>query len=201
MNIINFLAETGVNCNDVEIGGNIVKIIRVLYNGIKIGVPIILIVVGMIGMGKAIASQKEDDIKKAQSTLIKQAVAALIVFLMFQLVQILMSVANFKNTSYWNCAAVILNGNPTAGDTCYVKDEESPAGKWQESTSTGDKYWKCVATPAASTYTSRSACEGAGYTWYVPGCYDAGNTYLSGVPEASCNSSHGGHWISTAQCG
>ena len=85
--------------------------INVLYNGIKIGVPVILIIVGMLGMGKAIASQKEDDIKKAQSTLIKQAVAAVIVFLMFQLVQIIMSVIGVQNDSNWCCVKKLLNND------------------------------------------------------------------------------------------
>ena len=112
MNLINFLADP-VTCGEVEIGGEIVNIIRVVYNGIKIGVPIILIVVGMIGMGKAIASQKEDDIKKAQNTLIKQAIAAVIVFLMFQLVQIVMSVIGVKDNDNWSCVKEILTGEKT----------------------------------------------------------------------------------------
>ena len=143
MYLINFLADP-VTCGEVEIGGEIVNVIRVVYNGIKIGVPIILIVVGMIGMGKAIASQKEDDIKKAQNTLIKQAIAAVIVFLMFQLVQIVMSVIGVKNSSNWSCVQVILD-EPNEDDSCYkAGDTNTASGKWKEQNKGSDNaMWKC----------------------------------------------------------
>ncbi len=140
MSFFNFLDTAGVTCGDgVEIGGQIVSIIRVIFNGIKIGVPIILIIVGMIGMGKAIASQKEDDIKKAQNTLIKQAIAAVLVFLMFQIVQIVMSVIGVKNSSNWSCVQVILS-EPDDGESCYLPtDEKTANGKWHKESDV----WKC----------------------------------------------------------
>jgi len=39
---------------------------------IQIGIPIILIVFAVIDLGKAVISSKEDDMKKAQSILIKR---------------------------------------------------------------------------------------------------------------------------------
>ncbi len=140
MNLINFLA-VGVKCGDTEIGGMIVGIIGTIYNGIKIGVPIILIIVGMVGMGKAIAQQKEDEIKKAQSTLIKQAVAAVIVFLMFQLVQLGMSALNVKNDSNWQCVKMILIP-PKDGDDC--KMDDGNGGGWRIlNENTNDAMWEC----------------------------------------------------------
>lgn len=87
--MLNFL----YSCDEfVTNNGDIVRIIRFVYNAVKIGVPIILIIVGMFDMGKAITQQKEDEIKKAQSLLVKKAVAALIVFLMFALVQLIVNI-------------------------------------------------------------------------------------------------------------
>ena len=130
MNLINFLA-TGVG------------IIRFIFNGIKIGVPVILIIVGMFEMGKAITKQNEDEIKKAQSQLVKKAIAALVVFLMFQMVQLLMSVMNMKDTSNWACVKVILN-EPKAGDECKKGDGASAeTGSWTKSGSGDDEVWKC----------------------------------------------------------
>lgn len=91
----------------------IVGIIRLVYNAIKIGVPIILIIVGMFDMGKAITQQKEDEIKKAQSLLVKKAIAALIVFLMFALVQLVVSLVASDKDSVINCVDSILNGKST----------------------------------------------------------------------------------------
>ena len=108
--MLNFLYD----CNEfVTNNDKIVDIIRFVYNAIKIGVPIILVVVGMFDMGKAITQQKEDEIKKAQTLLVKKAVAALIVFLMFAFVQLIVSlVADDKDTTI-SCIDSILNGKVT----------------------------------------------------------------------------------------
>lgn len=55
---------------------------------IKIVVPILLIIFGMIDLGKAVMAQKEDEIKKGQQTFIKRLIAAAIVFFVVVVVQI-----------------------------------------------------------------------------------------------------------------
>lgn len=106
--MLNFLYD----CNEfVTNNGKIVDIIRFVYNAVKIGVPIILVVVGMFDMGKAITQQKEDEIKKAQTLLVKKAVAALIVFLMFAFVQLIVNIAGGKEAKTTiGCIDKILNG-------------------------------------------------------------------------------------------
>lgn len=108
--MLNFLYD----CNEfVTNNDKIVDIIRFVYNAVKIGVPIILVVVGMFDMGKAITQQKEDEIKKAQTLLVKKAVAALIVFLMFAFVQLIVSLAADDKDTTINCINSILNGKVT----------------------------------------------------------------------------------------
>lgn len=108
MNLIYFLDLCSDIANDETIG----PVIKGIYDAIRIGVPIILIIVGMVGMGKAIAQQKEDEIKKAQSVLVKQAVAAVIVFLMLSGVKILVGAIG-GTTDERNCIDMILNGKTT----------------------------------------------------------------------------------------
>ena len=91
----------------------ILNITHLIYKAIQIGVPIILVVVGMFDMGKAITQQKEDEIKKAQTLLVKKAVAALIVFLMFAFVQLIVSLAADDKDTTINCINSILNGKVT----------------------------------------------------------------------------------------
>ena len=152
MNFFNFLPFVDVKCGDnIVIAEQIASVIRVIYNGIKIGVPIILIVVGMIGMGKAIASQKEDDIKKAQNTLIKQAIAAVIVFLMFYLVQLVMGVIGENKGTNWDCVDQLLNGSKPAEESEEVKKEKSKHKDGDPCNEEGLKYawndsakkWEC----------------------------------------------------------
>ena len=94
-------------CKDIP--SNWVGLIQLVYKAIQIGVPIILIIVGMFDMGKAVTQQKEDEIKKAQSLLIKKAVAAALVFLMFSLVSLVVSIVNIDSDS-WNCVEYLLTG-------------------------------------------------------------------------------------------
>lgn len=112
-----FLAEYCNKCNSVlgmstnGIPMELVNIVSLVYTAIQIGVPLILILVGMFDMGKAITQQKEDEIKKAQGLLVKKAIAAALVFLMFSLVSLVFSiVAPADNkTNIWTCVDALIN--------------------------------------------------------------------------------------------
>lgn len=69
-----------------------INIVSTIVNLIKIGVPIILIVLGMIDMGKAVASQKDDKIKAGQKILISRLITGGIVFFIVAIVQMLVSI-------------------------------------------------------------------------------------------------------------
>ena len=115
-----------VSCFGVDISEDIINIFHTVYNGIRIGVPIILIIVGMIGLGKAIAQQKEDEIKKAQSTLIKQAIAAAIVFLMLSLVTLVIGIVSSDDDETMDCVKEILTGK----SSCVAKPSKCIVGKF-----------------------------------------------------------------------
>ena len=71
-------------------------IINLVKNGvipiIQIGIPIILIILGMIDLGKAVIASKEDEIKSAQKLLIKRIIYAVAVFLVVSIVTLVFSV-------------------------------------------------------------------------------------------------------------
>lgn len=71
---------------------NLLPIIRLIKNGIipliQIGIPIILILLGMLDLGKAVVASKEDEIKAAQKLLIKRAIYALAIFFVVLIVQL-----------------------------------------------------------------------------------------------------------------
>ena len=98
-------------CNAIP--KKITDLIGTIVNIIKIGVPIILIIMGMIDLGKAVASQKEDEIKKGQKTLISRAIAAGIVFFVVAIVQFLIGLVSGDTTedgksSIWDCIATLV---------------------------------------------------------------------------------------------
>ena len=61
------------------------------FNLLKIGVPIVLIIMGMIDLLKAVAGQKEEDIKKGWNTFAKRVIYGIAVFFVFFLVQFIVS--------------------------------------------------------------------------------------------------------------
>ncbi len=107
MNLVNFLSCT---CAGVTIDDKLVGIVQLIYKAIQIGVPIILIIIGMFDMGKAITQQKEDEIKKAQSLLVKKAIAAALVFLMFSIVSLVLSVVGGNDEGNVSCIKCLLTG-------------------------------------------------------------------------------------------
>lgn len=74
---------------------NLLPIIRLVRDGliplIQIGVPIILIVLGTIDLGKAVIASKEDEIKNAQKMLVKRAMYAVAVFFVVTIVILVFS--------------------------------------------------------------------------------------------------------------
>ena len=104
---------TGI-CNN-EYLQPFINIVSTIVNLIKIGVPIILIVLGMIDMGKAVASQKEDEIKKGQKTLISRVIAAAIVFFVVAIVQLMLSIVSgaTNDTNIWTCVCQLIGNDAT----------------------------------------------------------------------------------------
>ena len=71
---------------------NLAPLIRLIKNGviplIQLGIPIILIILGMLDLGKAVVASKEDEIKNAQKMLIKRAIYAVAIFFVVLIAQL-----------------------------------------------------------------------------------------------------------------
>lgn len=82
--------------NFLEIGcDQVMPIIRIVRDGVlpifQWGIPIILIVLGTIDLGKAVIASKEEEIKKAQQMLIKRLIYAVAVFFVVTIVTLVFS--------------------------------------------------------------------------------------------------------------
>ena len=89
---------------------NSLKVFKFIGNLLKVAfivVPILLIVLGSIDFMKAVVAGKEDDIKKAQSVFVKRIIAAVIVFLIPLIVNIIMGILPGADGS--NCLTCVLN--------------------------------------------------------------------------------------------
>jgi hypothetical protein len=94
----------------------IVKVIRKgVFPIIQIGIPIVLIVLGTIDLGKAVIASDDKKVKEAQGMLIKRFIYAALVFFVTTLVSALMS--------------IVANGGDDAGDTTSWSSCWKAAGK------------------------------------------------------------------------
>lgn len=79
-------------------------VIKIIKNGLfpvlQIGIPIILIVLGTLDLGKAVISSDDKAVKEAQSKLIKRCIYAILVFFIVTLIDLLfMMVGNIAGDS------------------------------------------------------------------------------------------------------
>lgn len=86
----------------------------------KIVIPLLLIIFGMIDLGKAVIASKEDEIKKATGSLARRAIATVVIFLLPTIIGFLMGIiTNFTNSGaesdFATCKTCITNPN---GNEC-----------------------------------------------------------------------------------
>lgn len=76
--------------------GGLLPIFKIVRKGILpivwIGIPIILILMGTIDLGKAVVSSDDKEIKASTGRLVKRIVYAVIIFFMVTIVQLVMSI-------------------------------------------------------------------------------------------------------------
>jgi len=111
-----------INCGGVVSMNHLVpQLITLAINIIKIAVPVLLIIFGMLDLGKAVMAQKEDEIKKGQQTFIKRLVAAVIVFLVAIIVQLVVGIVapdDNENANMWNCFDCLINYKGGNNENC-----------------------------------------------------------------------------------
>ena len=95
--------------------GPVIKIVKAVYVLLQWAIPIILILFGAIDLGKAVIASKEDEMKKAQSTLIKRIVYAVIIFFLFSIVSMVIGLVGDANDD--NSDSDVLNNTDWA--TCW----------------------------------------------------------------------------------
>lgn len=85
-----------VNFKDCEdlIGQDARELINTVMKWIRIAVPLLLIVFGILDFSKAVFSSSEDDMKKTREKFIKRIVAAVLVFLAPILVNLILDLGN-----------------------------------------------------------------------------------------------------------
>lgn len=103
-----------IACGDANnIPYQVPQLVSFAVNFLKIATPIILIIVSIISLVKALSASKEDEIKKAQQSLIKKIIAAIMVFFIISIVQfVILKVADSSEVgNVTNCMSCLLNND------------------------------------------------------------------------------------------
>lgn len=114
MNFFNILADTDL-CTS-EAGYRLFGIAGYALNIIQIAVPIILIIMGTIDLVRALVAQKNDQMKKAQSVLMKRLIIGVIIFFVPMAIKFVVSMLgdntdNICMTSFTNPGQAIERAN------------------------------------------------------------------------------------------
>lgn len=115
-NVVNYDEGNIVSCGPdliKDIPSLIPSTIHIIYLILQLAVPILLVVLGSIDFVKSLTSQKDDEIKKGQKTFISRIIAGVIVFFVFSIVKLIVSlVADSDNSAkIINCVDCFISNN------------------------------------------------------------------------------------------
>ena len=98
--------DAGSLCSTTAMS-NVLYLIGVVVAVIRVAVPIILIVLGMVDLVKALTSQDDKQVKAATTLLVKRVVIAIAVFLVPTIVGLVMSIISQED--YRSCTHCVTN--------------------------------------------------------------------------------------------
>ena len=110
-------------CEGILVPNVLFNVVSTIITGIKIVVPILLIIWGMLDFAKSVVAKKEEDIKKYQKAFVSRLISALIVFLIIFIVQLAVNLVSGVEDSVnsdgttvsdiWSCSKKFINGVDT----------------------------------------------------------------------------------------
>ncbi len=119
--IINLLdAAKTTLCDGVLVPNELFNLVATIIKVIKIAVPILLIIFGMLDFAKSVIAKNEDDVKKYRKSFISRVISAVVVFVIVFVVQLAVNlVASVEDTTnesgqtvsdIWSCSKKFING-------------------------------------------------------------------------------------------
>lgn len=117
--MFNLLTEATL-CNGILIPNELFNLVATIIKVIKIAVPILLIIWGMLDFAKSVIAKNEDDVKKYRKNFMQRVISAIVVFLLVFVVQLVINlVASVEDTTneegqtvsdVWSCSKKFING-------------------------------------------------------------------------------------------
>lgn len=97
----------------VGIPSKIAYLIHVVILAVQVVIPLLLIIWGMLDLGKAVVAQKEDEIKKGQQMLMKRAISAVLVFFVVSIATLVVNFVADDSDTIVGCIDSIISCDST----------------------------------------------------------------------------------------
>lgn len=99
LQVLDFCADSA---NIWQLVGNVINIIKIV-------IPIIIVILAMLDLGKAVMAGEEKEIKEAQKMLVKRLIYGVVIFFVVTLVQVVFNLVGSSSADYdssicWTCA-------------------------------------------------------------------------------------------------
>lgn len=119
LNLVMLGADATTFCTD---SSNIWQFVGWILMVFKIVIPLLLIIFGMVDLGKAVVGSKDEEIKKATGALVKRAIAGIVIFFIPTIVNIIINLV--PGHVDWDACRVCVTS--PGGDKCsrYVEKME-----------------------------------------------------------------------------
>lgn len=98
------------NDNAIVVDEVLPSTIALVVTILKIAIPIIIVIFGILDLAKAVMANEEKEMKTAQKTLIKRIVYGVVIFFVFTLVQFVFSKLDSNNSGEYSCMNCFING-------------------------------------------------------------------------------------------
>ena len=85
-----------IQCSDIQ---PVINFVKAIFTLIQWLIPVGLIIMGSVDLGKAVLSSDDKEIKQATSKLIKRAIAAVAIFFLVLLVELVMGLVSDSQTN------------------------------------------------------------------------------------------------------
>ena len=126
INVLDTAVENTTLCGGIAVPNEIFNLTALIIKIIKIVVPILLIIWGMLDFAKSIIAKKEEDIKKYRSAFIGRLISAALVFLVIVIVQLAVNLVDGVEKQsgngetigdVWTCSKKFINGVDVSDQT------------------------------------------------------------------------------------
>lgn len=104
----------------------IVRIVRTLITLIKYVVPIVLIIMGMLDFGKVVIGNPDEQMKKSKSAFLSRLLAAVLVFFVIYIVEILIRVVSTEDENLNCLKCIVTEENCRYVDITYPEEPNKP---------------------------------------------------------------------------